>query len=621
MSPLIETLADVTARTAFLNSQPAACGVYLMRDAAGKVIYVGKALNLRKRLASYLKTSEQADPKTRLLIRRIVTIETIITGTENEALILEATLIKRHRPRYNVILKDGKRYPSLYLDTHNPWPHLIIVRQTPKRPGQYFGPFSSPGAVHQTLKLIHKTFKLRKCTSRTFRKRTRPCLQHQIGACYGPCCLPVDAAMYQAMVREVVLFLKGRTPELLKQLRQDMLQAAEKEAFEEAAQIRDRIFALERVLEKQVAVTTDFRDRDALALSHRENCAVVMLLAARGGYLSGKQSFEFVEILAPETEILEGFIRQYYEKAGFIPPEILISQPLENAALLEAWLSQKASHKVHLHAPQRGEKHRLITMARQNADNALAELTSGRRHQATLLERLQQRLKLSRRPQRIECFDNSSFGGRHPVAAMVVFEAGQPLKSDYRKFHLKSVTCEERPQWDDYAAMQEVLERRFSGTNKTLPRPDLLILDGGKGQLQIALNVCQALNLTDEFDILALAKKDPRRGESQDKIYRPGRANPVTVGRDTDLLLFLARIRDEAHRFAIGFQRQSRKAPHLHSILDDLSGIGPRRKRQLLQHFGSINRLRQATIEELSALPEISPQLAASVLEALRVSG
>lgn len=614
---LIDTLADAESRAAFFARQPAACGVYLMRDAAGKIIYVGKALNLRKRLASYFSRVEQADAKTRLLIRRIEALETIITATENEALILESTLIKRHRPRYNVILKDGKRYPSLYLDTHNPWPHLTVVRKTNERKGLYFGPFSSPGAVHATLKLIHKTFKLRKCTSRTFTRRSRPCLQYQINACYGPCCLVVDAAMYQAMVQEVVLFLKGRTPTLLKQLQREMRTAAAQEAFEEAAQLRDRIMALERVLEKQVAVTTDFKDRDALALARAEDCVVIMLMTARGGYLSGKQSFQFSEILSGDGEIMEGFIRQYYEKAGFAPPEILVSLPLENAGVLEDWLTLHTGHRIHILAPQRGEKHRLVEMARQNAQSTLAELTSGRRDRAARLQRLQQRLKLMHLPHRIECFDNSSFGGQNPVAGMVVFVDGQPLKSDYRKYHLAPQT-----QWDDYAAMQEVLQRRFDPTtSSTLPHPDLLMLDGGKGQLQIALRVLEALNLTDRFDVLALAKKDKKRGETQDKIYRPQRANPVSIGRDADLLLFLARVRDEAHRFAISFQRQSRKTKGLHSVLDEIAGIGRQRKRQLLQHFGSLTRLRAATLEELCALPGITPQLAQAVLRALDEAG
>ncbi|OQY58154.1 MAG: excinuclease ABC subunit C [Desulfobacteraceae bacterium 4572_88] len=590
-------------------------GVYLMKDDRGKVIYVGKARNLKKRVLSYFKTSDQLDLKTRVLVRKIATFETIITGTETEALILESSLIKRYRPRYNVILKDDKRYPSLCLDVRHPYPNLLVVRKIKNDGAMYFGPFASPSAVYHTLRVINKTFKLRKCKAKVFRNRTRPCLNYQMETCLGPCCLDVDQAVYDDMVREVILFLKGKTPELIQKVRKEMAAAAYAQDYENAAMLRDRMFALESVLEKQVSVTPDFKDRDIFAIARGPEISLITLLFVRGGYLLGKQHFSFSETLSTDAEMLGTFIRQYYEqKTHFIPKEILIPFSLEDAPLMEAWLREIKGEKVGILRPRRGEKARLLRMALENAENGLKERIASANSKADLLTRLRKRLKMDSVPNRIECFDNSNILGMSPVSGMVVFEKGKPRKSAYRRYKIRTVT-----EPDDYASMAEVLKRRYGKEDEgPMPAPDLLMVDGGKGQLSIAVSVIRELGLEGEFEIIGIAKKDEKNGETRDKIYKPGQANPVGFGREEDLLFFLQQIRDEAHRFAITFHRKERNANSIRSELDGIPGIGKKRKQTLLRHFKGIQNIREATLDEISALPGMNRLLAEKVRTMLR---
>ncbi len=589
-------------------------GVYLMKDEQGKVIYVGKARNLKKRIASYFKNPEQLDLKTRVLVRKIARFETIITGTEAEALILESSLIKRYRPRYNVILKDDKRYPSLCLDIRHPYPNLVVVRKTKNDGAMYFGPFASPSAVYQTLRVINKTFRLRKCKAKVFRNRIRPCLNYQMGTCLGPCCLDVDQAVYDEMVREVILFLKGRTPELIQKVRKEMAAAAEAQDYENAAMLRDRMFALESVLEKQVSVTPDFKDRDIFAIARGPEISLITLLFVRSGYLLGKQHFSFSETLSTDAEMLGTFIRQYYEqKTHFIPKEILIPFSLEDAPLMEAWLREIKGEKVSILRPRRGEKVRLLRMALENAENGLKERIAAANSKADLLIRLRKRLKMDSVPNRIECFDNSNILGTSPVSGMVVFEKGKPRKSAYRRYKIRTVT-----EPDDYASMAEVLKKRYGKEESPMPAPDLLMVDGGKGQLSIAVSVIRELGLEGEFEIIGIAKKDEKNGETRDKIYKPGQANPVGFGREEDLLFFLQQIRDEAHRFAITFHRKERNANSIRSELDGIPGIGKKRKQTLLRHFKGIQNIREATLDEISALPGMNRPLAEKVRTMLR---
>ena len=604
---------SIKDKLAKVSSQP---GVYLMKDTHGKVIYVGKARSLKKRLASYFarigNSTSRMDMKTEILIRNISDFDTIITDTEKEALILESNLIKRYKPRYNVILKDDKRYPSLRLDIKDPYPNLIVVRKIAKDGALYFGPFSSSVAVQKTLKIIHKTFRLRKCKQKDFNRRTRPCLNYQIASCLGPCCLEVDNKIYDDIVKEVVLFLKGRTPDLIKKIKQEMISAANVHDFEKAAVLRDKMFALEQTLEKQVAVTNDFKDRDVLGIARSDENSMVTILFIRSGFLIGTRNFKFSKTMSTDPEIISEFIRQYYDITRFIPQEILTPKPLGDAFLTEEILSTIKGQKVKILSPKRGEKVRLIKMACQNAKNSLRELIADVSKDSQLFVRLQQRLKMDRIPFRIECFDNSSISGKDAVSCMVVFEKGKPNKSLYRKYRLKTAIAK-----DDYACMAEVLCRRYGKGKTSEPYPDILMVDGGKGQLSIAVSVLASLKLEKNIQLISIAKKNEKKGETQDKIYKPGQANPVNLGREGDLILFLERIRDEAHRFAISFHRKRRIKTLMHSSLDSIQGVGEKRKLILLKHFKSIKKIRAATLEELSALPGISYKLANTIKNGL----
>ena len=591
---------------------PAQPGVYLMKDTAGQIIYVGKARNLRKRLATYFGSAAKLDPKSAILVKQISDFETVITKTEKEALILESNLIKRHRPRYNVILKDDKRYPSLRLNMGTPYPSLSIVRKIKKDRNKYFGPFSSALAVRQTLKFIDKTFKLRKCSDKTFKQSKRPCLHHQMGRCLAPCSLPVDPDEYQRLVKEVILFLKGRTPELIKTIKSAMAAAAQRQAYEKAAILRDRYQALERTLEKQIVVMTDFQDRDIIALAQSGETSAVNLLAVRGGFLQASRSFFFQDILSSDTNIIETFMRQYYDTALFIPPEILIDRPLDDRRLLAGWLSDRKGRRVTLTYPQRGAKVRLVKMSQQNASQALDAHLTAMQAQMDVLQHLKRRLKLKRIPLRIECFDNSSLGGTEPVASQVVFEKGRKRADHYRRYRIKSVD-----QQDDYAYFAEVLRRRYGKGLDSEPLPDLLVVDGGKGQLNIARAVLAELKLGDTFDVVGIAKPDKRRGEQDDKIFKPGQANPVPWGRNREGLLLLQHIRDEAHRCAVTYQRRRRHKRSLQSVLDTISGIGPKRKAALIRKFKSLKKIREAKVEDLIQVPGINRKLAEVVIEQL----
>jgi len=587
-------------------------GVYLMKDAAGKVIYIGKARNLRKRLVSHFKNSGQLNVKAGILATKISDIDTIITRTEKEALILESNLIKRYKPRYNVVLKDDKRYPSLRIDLKEKYPNFSIVRKIGKDNALYFGPFASAHGVRETLRTINKTFKLRKCKARDFKTRTRPCLHCQMDGCLAPCCLDVDPDVYGEQVNEAIMFLKGRTPDLIRKVKKQMESCAREQEFERAARLRDKIISLERTIEKQIAVTTDFKDRDVFAIARSAECSVVTVLSVKGGFLTGTRHYSFTETLSTGAEMMAAFIRQYYERHPSVTDELLVSIDPEDAVLTAEWLGNLKKKKVKILQPKRGEKAQLVAVAIHNAENELKSLIASRSAEMDLLLRLQIKLKMERLPERIECFDNSNISGTQAVAAMVVFEKARAKTSFYRKYRIKTVT-----EHDDYAYMEEVLKRRFGKGEASKPYPDLLMVDGGKGQLNIALAVTRDLNMTEKFDIIGIAKKDETKGETRDKIFKPGRANPLSFGRDEDLLLFLQRIRDEAHRFAISFHRKRRRKISLQSALDTIPGVGKKRKAALLQHFKSVKNIRAADPEEIGALPGFSRSVAESILKTL----
>ncbi|PIE70448.1 MAG: excinuclease ABC subunit C [Deltaproteobacteria bacterium] len=602
MSALLEKLARV----------PGDPGVYQMRDETGAIIYVGKARNLKKRLSTYLVRPDQPDMKTHVLVSRIADFSYIVTGSEHEALILESNLIKTHKPRYNVILKDDKQYPCLRLDVKNPYPTLKKVRRIKNDGAVYFGPYSSGAAVNQTLKWIHRNFPLRKCGDTAFSRRNRPCLQYQIKACLGPCCLPVDPAVYQQVVTEVTLFLKGKTRELLSQVRDAMHRAAEAQAFEEAALLRDRLFALERMLERQVVVSADLGDRDVIGMARESGLLVITLMTIREGRLQDTRHFRFDTAWPDAGDVMGGFLRQYYADDRMVPAEVLVAAMPEDADFIASWLTGKRGRRVHLRWPRRGEKRRILEMAETNALTELKDITARQEHRVDLLKRLAKRLGLADFPHRIECIDNSNLQGQEPVSGVVVFSGGQPDTAEYRKYRIRNV-----PEQNDYAYMAEVLKRRYRKAAETGAYPDLLMVDGGKGQLNIACAILRELGIEGAFPVIGIAKPDETRGESADKIFLPGRMNPVIWGKDADALNLLARIRDEAHRFAIRFHRQRRNKRGLTSVLDAVPGIGKKRKTVLLMHFGSLENAVQASVDEVAALPGWNLSVAAALKSAL----
>lgn len=591
----------------YVSSEP---GVYLFKDKDGKIIYVGKAKNLRKRLNSYFAGRDCKDIKTGILVKKISLFETIITETEKEALILESTLIKKYKPRYNIILKDDKQFPLLRIDISKPYPYLDIVRKTVKDGSLYFGPYASSASVRQTLNIINKTFKLRKCKTKNI-NRHRPCLNFQMGLCLGPCCHDIDHKEYQGIIKEVILFLKGKTPALINKIKKEMMSAADKRDFEKASLLRDRMFALEKTLEKQMAVTNDFIDRDVIAVAGSSDLIIITLLVIRSGFLMGTCHFRFAEIMSSYEEITGVFIRQYYERAPFIPKEILVPFLIEDKVLLEEILSHIKGQKVSIQNPGRGIKTRLIKIATKNAESRLAQLKDSNTASELILSGLQRGIKMNRKPLRIECIDNSNISGIDAVAAVVVFINGQPEKSLYRKYIIKNVK-----EQNDYAYMAEVLSRRFKKTKKMVDFPDLLIVDGGKGQVGIAVSVLEELNIMGKFEIIGIAKKDDKKGETEDKIYKPERNNPLNMNHYGEPYLLLQRIRNEAHRSAIFFHKKRRGKRFLGSSLDSIPGIGEKRKKILLSHFKSIKAIRAAAIEELAALPGMNRTAAESVKNA-----
>jgi excinuclease ABC subunit C len=587
-------------------------GVYLMKDETGAVIYIGKAYNLKKRVASYFEHRNHKDPKTTILIERIASFETMVTATEQEALILEATLIQRYKPRYNVILKDDKRYPSLRLEIQNPYPNIQLVRKIRRDESLYFGPYTSSTALHQTLRFIHKNFKLRKCKSPVVRRRHRPCLNYQMGVCLAPCCFEIDSQKYSDIVNEVRLFLEGRTRTLIQKIRKDMLAAAENEDFEKAANLRDKLFSFEKIFEKQVAVTNDFMDRDVISIARDNQYALVVALIVREGSIQGIHQYSISDVISSDSEIIAAFLRHFYAFSRDIPDEIIIPTFLEEAGFYEKWLADLGRKKIHILTPRRGDKAKLLDMAFKNAENRLLDMAAELKDQSDLLVRVQRNLKLIKYPRRIECFDISGIFGKQLVAGQVVYIDGRPAKTSYRRYSIKTVNIQ-----DDYASMVEILNRRFKARGTADSFPDLLMIDGGKGQLNIAVSILKKLCLNQRLDIISIAKGDKKRGEIHDKIYKPDRLNPIKLTGRGDVLLFLQQVRDEAHRYSITFHRGKRSKALMQSVLDGIPGIGRKRKMLLLNQFSSINAIRKASTDELTKLPGMNNAVVNSIREAL----
>ena len=602
-----------------LDSLPNKPGVYLMKDERGKIIYVGKASNLRNRVLSYFHASAEHSPRTRRLIGMLYDLDFIITDSEVEALILENTLIKRHQPRYNVRLKDDKRYPYVRISWQESFPRIFATRQMTQDGARYYGPYTSVQAVHQTLDLLRKIFPYRTCTRQITGEDDRPCLYYYINRCTGPCIGASSQDEYRAMIEQVCLFLRGKTKPIVDDLDAMMRAAAEELDFERASVFRDQIQAIAQVTERQKVVLSSGGDQDVIALARTDGDGCAQIFFIRQGRLIGREYF-LLEGTEEEDDrgVITSFVKQFYDKAAYVPPEILLPHEVEEATIIERWLRDKRGTKVVLKVPRRGTKRDLVKMAVDNAVETLAHLRTqwlmeeGKSVEA--LSELQEALGLPHPPTRIEGYDISTTQGSQTTGSMVVFVKGAPRKSDYRRFRIRSVEGV-----DDYGALQEVLERRFGrmvveGESNEQPgrkqsswsiMPDLLLIDGGKGQLSAAQEVLVSLGL-DHVAVASLAKQ-------QEELFVPGQSESIALERGSPALSLVQRVRDEAHRFAVSYHRQLRRKVGLASTLEDIPDIGPRRRKALLKAFGSMEAIRQASIEELTAIPSMSQRAAEHV--------
>ena len=665
-------LSEELQRT--LESLPTQPGCYIMKDRAGAVVYVGKAVSLRARVAQYFQ-ERTGDSRVFIpfLEDLLGDIEVMITPSEKDAILLENELIKKYRPRFNIRLRDDKNFISLRLSRTHPYPRLEVVRRVRKDGARYFGPYSSASSIRETLSIVNRHFQLRTCTDQVMANRRRPCLQYQIKRCPAPCVYSVPQDEYQRSVEEVALFLEGKADELTAQLTARMKNASAKLEYERAAQLRDQLHAIERSLEKQRTVLGDAVDQDVLGFYREGGLLELQLLFFRGGRLSGGRSFSFSKQEFPTEELLASFLDQYYESGAFIPKELLLPLELPDPDAREAWLSDRKGERVRVHVPARGEKARLVEMASENAKHNFDERQRTQKNTFETLQRLQTRLRLPKLPRRIECFDISTFQGQLTVGSQVVFTDGEPDKSGYRLFKVRGEAA-----GDDFASMFQVLTRRLQRGIEQQDLPDLLLVDGGKGQLNVARAALKEVGLSlSDVPLAGLAKsrvledeerfaarqgytvaeawaaragpepvvppiareeepaaavapssvpevpggkatgRSRRKGRfvkddverSPERVFLPGQKNPVVLRQNTDELFLLARLRDEAHRFAITYHRKLRRERNFRSMLEEIPGIGEKRKRALLAHFGSLRRIRSATAEEIAQVEGFNLQL------------
>jgi excinuclease ABC subunit C len=606
-----------------LKALPAKPGVYLMRNAAGDVIYVGKAASLKQRVRSYFGAPAGLEPKTRRLVRDIADFEFIVTSSEQEALILEATLVKQYQPHYNIRLKDDKHYPYLKVDLADPWPRVYITRRVEDDGGRYFGPYASPHSVRTTLDLVKKLFPWRSCTKTITGDDPRPCLDYYIKRCIAPCTSYCTKEEYDAVIRQVILFLEGRTDEVLDDLTAKMEEAAERFDYERAATYRDQIEAVRRVTERQQMATTRPVDMDVFGLARADDEACVQVFFVRGTKVVGRDHFMLQGVREEsDAQVLGSFLEQFYGSAVYIPRDILLPARAAETPLIMLWLSGRRGRQVRVSVPRQGERRKLVDLANENARQSLEMMRvkwladAGKTRAA--LEELQEELGLPTRPRRIECYDTSNIQGTSAVAGMVVFVDGHPRPQEYRRFKIKTVQGA-----NDVAAMGEVLRRRFrrardhaqaAGEGPEKDRqwadlPDLVVVDGGRPQLGAALDAMRDTG-AGQIPVIGLAKE-------HEEIYIKDVSEPLTLPRTSQALYLFQRVRDEAHRFAITFHRQVRGKSAVQSRLDDIPGIGPARKRALLRKFGSLRAIREANVDDIAATVGMTRTLAEAVKRAL----
>ncbi|NIQ97143.1 MAG: excinuclease ABC subunit UvrC [Desulfuromonadales bacterium] len=594
-------------------------GVYLMKGAEGEVLYVGKAKNLRSRLRSYFSATGDGRAHIRFLMNRVAQIETIITDTEKEALLLENTLIKKHRPRYNINLRDDKTYVSIRLDPREQFPGLQVVRRVKRDGALYFGPYSSSSAVRETLREIYRVFPLRHYPVEKCRRRGRPCLFHQIGQCSAPCFGKISAGEYDRLVKGVIALLSGRQSEVVETLNERMMQASQQLRFEEAARLRDQIRAIETTVEKQKVASAAGVDQDVIGV-HREGGEVELaMLFVRQGKLIDRRSYG-LDWRLDEEELLSSFLQEFYSRDVVIPDQILLPFLPGDAESLADWMSDRRGRKVEVLSPQRGEKLRLVEMATQNAFEAYRERGSRRDAREAVLLEIRRRLHLPRLPRRMECFDISNVQGQMSVGSMVVAIDGEPAKQEYRRFKIRTVQGA-----DDYASLYEVLRRRLERGLEEEQLPDFILIDGGKGQLGVLTTVLSDLGLEERIAAAGIAKsrivanvKGAAVERSEERFFLPGRKNPVTLRAGSPALFMLERLRDEAHRFAITYHRKLRRKGALRSSLEDIPGVGEKRRKLLLKHFGSLKKVKEASLEELEGAPGVPGTLAREIFDYFR---
>jgi excinuclease ABC subunit C len=609
-----------------LATLPTKPGCYLMKAADGKIIYIGKAVNLRNRVRSYFHVAAEQDPKTNRLVRKIADIEWIVVGSELEALILEMTLIKKHRPHYNIKLKDDKRYPYIKVHWADPYPKVTVTRQMVQDGSRYFGPYTGVWAVHQTLDVLRRIFPYLTCDREITGQDERACLYYDIKLCAAPCIGAVSQAIYRQMISDLCDFLQGHTEPIVGRLQTEMEQAAETLRFERAAALRDQIRAIENVVERQKVISPDYIDSDVLAMARSDGDAVVQVFFIRGGKLIGRDYFLLEGTTdSPDSEVLGEFIKQFYDQAPLVPPQVLLPQELEEVKIIRQWLRQKRNgEKVEIRVPHSGQQEELVQMAAMNAAETLqslkAQWETDKHRQEQALAELQAALDIPAPINRIECYDISNTQGTYAVGSMVVFEQGVPKKALYRRFNIRSVVGP-----DDFASMEEVLTRRLNRWKAAQEQaaapgkkpdpsfarlPDLLIVDGGKGQLGRAVEVLERFGLLGQVPVAGLAKQN-------EELFIPGQSRSILLPRHSQGLYMIQRIRDEAHRYGITAHRARRTREGLASRLESVPGIGPTRRKTLLTRFGSIDGILAASVEDLQTTLRISKEQAQGIKDHL----
>ncbi len=588
-----------------ITNAPHAPGIYQMLDSKSRVLYVGKAKDLKKRLTSYTRFSGADHNKTTVMLSKVSRVSTILTHTEKEALILESSLIKKHKPKYNIILRDDKNYPFIKVTVQEQWPRVHMTRRRKKDGARYFGPYSSSSAMWRTLRLLASLFPLRKCKGSKIPTRKRPCLNLQMGKCLGPCVGKADPAKYQELVNKVLMVLEGKNKSLINSLQEEMQAAAKQQLYEQAALLRDQIQALNKTVERQIIASQSLNDQDVFGYYKQGAAVGITILFVRDGLISGSRSFFLDAPIETDQLILAQTLNQFYDEKILPPKEIILPFPPEDESALTERFTEIRGSSVSLHSPQRGDKVKLQEMANANAAHIFDEQEKKERSWQTLCRSMEKLLHLAQTPNRIECLDISNTSGKQAVGSLVCFEKGEPAKKLFRHYKIQTV-----PGPDDYAMMEEVLKRRLSRGIEEDTLPDLFMVDGGRGQLGIALKVAEELGIRDDLDWVGIAKEKKEEGE---KLYKPGRKNPILLKAHNPVLLYLMRIRDESHRFGVTFHRKLRAKASIASTLDSIPGVGSDRKKKLLKTLGSVKRIQQASVDELSAVPGIGKDTAAAV--------